>query len=108
MEETIYVTHEMVIKTQRFYTRREFKRCKKDFETITAVKSTALEKYIAVEGTVRVYGYKIEGEGYNNGFYDVFNRRLYTKKEIKSATITPYDSTIIQDNSIISRVLRRG
>ncbi len=108
MQETIYVTHEMLIKTQRFYTKRELKKSKKDFETITSVRSTALEKYVVVEGTIRVYGYKIEGEGYNNGFYDVFNRRLYSKKEIENATITPYDRTFIQDNSILKRVLRRG
>ena len=107
MEETIYVTHEMVIKTQRFYTQRELKKSKKDFETITSIRNTALKKYVVVEGTIRVYGYKIEGDGYNNGFYDVFNRRLYNKREIENATITPYDRTFIQDNSILKRVLRR-
>lgn len=108
MEETIYVTHEMVIKTQIVYTQRELKKTKKDFEIITSIRNTALKKYVVVEGYIRVYGYKIEGEGYNNGFYDVFNRRLYSKKEIENATITPYDRTIIQEKSILSRVLRRG
>lgn len=107
MQETIYVTHEMIIKVRRFFTKREFEKHKKDFEIITSVGNTALEKYVVVEGTIRVYGYKIEGDGYNNGFYDVLNRRLYTKKEIENAEIKPYENTFIQDNSVIKRILKR-
>lgn len=107
MQENIFVTHEMIIKVRRFFTKREFDKHKKDFEEITSVENTALEKYVVVEGTIRVYGYKIEGEGYNNGFYDVFNRRLYTKKEIENAIINPYERTFIQETSVLKRMLKR-
>ena len=38
MQEHINVTHEMLIKTTRIYTLRQFKNCEKDFETICAKK----------------------------------------------------------------------
>ena len=107
MEEYIYVTHEMLIKTIRVYTLKRFKNCEKDFETIISFKKTNTGKHIIAEGLVRLYGYKIEGDGYDCGFYDVFNRRLYTKKEIENATIIEEESTYLQDNSIVSRILKR-
>ena len=40
MQEHIYVTHEMLIKTTRIYTLRQFKNCEKDFETINTFNKT--------------------------------------------------------------------
>ena len=107
MQEHIYVTHEMLIKTTRIYTLRQFKNCEKDFETINTFDKTGTGKHIVVEGYVRVYGYKIEGEGLNCGFYDVFNRRLYSKKDIENATIVEHESTYLHNDTIVSRMLKR-
>lgn len=107
MQEHIYVTHEMLIKTTRIYTLRQFKNCEKDFETINTFNKTGTGKHIVVEGYVRVYGYKIEGEGLNCGFYDVFNRRLYSKKDIENATIVEHESTYLHNDTIVSRMLKR-
>lgn len=107
MQEHIYVTHEMLIKTTRIYTLRQFKNCEKDFEIINTFNKTGTGKHIAVEGYVRVYGYKIEGEGLNCGFYDVFNRRLYSKKDIENATIVEHESTYLHNDTIVSRMLKR-
>lgn len=107
MQEHIYVTHEMLIKTTRIYTLRQYKNCEKDFETINTFNKTGTGKHIVVEGYVRVYGYKIEGEGLNCGFYDVFNRRLYSKKDIENATIVEHESTYLHNDTIVSRMLKR-
>ena len=107
MQEHINVTHEMLIKTTRIYTLRQFKNCEKDFETINTFNKTGTGKHIVVEGYVRVYGYKIEGEGLNCGFYDVFNRRLYSKKDIENATIVEHESTYLHKETIVSRMLKR-
>lgn len=107
MKEHIYVTHEMLIKTTRLYTLSQFKNCDKDFETICSFKKTGTGRHIIVEGYVRLHGYKIDGEGPNSGFYDVFNHKLYTKKEIENATIIEKESTYLEDNSIIARILKR-
>ena len=107
MQENIYVTHEMLIKATRIYTLRQFKNCEKDFETINTINKTGTGKHIVVEGYVRVYGYKIEGEGLNCGFYDVFNRRLYSKKDIENATIVEHESTYFHNDTIVSRMLKR-
>ena len=107
MQEHIYVTHEMLIKTTRLYTLTQFKNCEKDFETVCSFKKTGTGRHIMVEGYVRLYGHKIDGEGPNCGFYDVFNRRLYSKKDIQNATIVEHESTYLHNDTIISRILKR-
>ena len=74
---------------------------------INTFNKTGTGKHIVVEGYVRVYGYKIEGESLNCGFYDVFNRRLYSKKDIENATIVEHESTYLHNDTIVSRMLKR-
>jgi hypothetical protein len=87
MNYPIYITHELIMETTKLYIPRNFKRCKHDFENIKCYRKSALGKFIIVEGTVHLSGYKIAGEGYYSGFFDVINQQFYTKDNIKNAAI---------------------
>ena len=91
MNYTIYITHELIMETTKLYNPRNFKSCERDFENIKSYSRSALGKFIFVTGTVHLYGYKIAGEGYYSGFFDVINQHFYTKDNIKNATIIEHE-----------------
>ena len=107
MSYSIYITHELIMETTRIYSRRNFKNCENDFEKIKSFKKSALGKFIMVEGTVHLYGYKIAGDGYYSGFYDVINQQLYTSDKIKNAIIIEHKSECIYESPLKTKRLRR-
>ena len=107
MNYPIYITHELIMETTKIYNPRNFKKCERDFENIKSYRRTALAKFIVVEGTVNLYGYKIAGEGYYSGFFDVINQQFYTRDNIKNATIIEHESACIYDSPIKPKKLRK-
>ena len=107
MNYQIYITHELFMETTKFYLPKNIKYAKKDFDRIDSVKRTARGKFIAVSGLIHLYGYKIAGEGFYSGFYDVINQQFYTKDNIKDATIIEHETECIYESPVKPKKLRK-
>ena len=107
MSYQIYITHELIMETTKFYIPEEIEYAEKDFDRIDSVKRTARGKFIAVSGLIHLYGYKIAGEGFYSGFYDVINQQFYTKDNIKDATIIEHETECIYESPIKPKKLRK-
>ena len=107
MNYPIYITHELIMETTKFYVPEEVKYAKKDFDRIDSVRRTGLGKFIAVSGLLHLYGYKIAGDGFYSGFYDVINQHFYTKYNIKDATIIEHKSECIYESPVKPKKLRK-
>ena len=97
MNYQINITHELIMETSKTYLPRNVKKAKKDFDRIDSIKKSVRGKFIVVSGLLHLYGYKIAGEGFYNGFYDVINQQFYTKEDIKNATIIEHETECIYE-----------
>ena len=52
MNYPIYITHELIMETTKFYVPEEIKYAEKDFDRIDSIRKTALGNFIAVSGLV--------------------------------------------------------
>ena len=100
MNYPIYITHELIMDTTKLYSPKNIKYAKKDFDKIDSIVKTAGGKFFAVKGLIHLYGYKIAGEGFYSGFYDVINQQFYTKENIKNATIIEHESECIYESPV--------
>ena len=107
MNYPIYITHELIMDTTKFYSSRNIKYAEKDFERIDSITKTARGKFFAVSGLIHLYGYKIAGEGIYSGFYDVINQQYYTRNKIKNATIIEHESECIYESPVKPKKLRK-
>ena len=90
MEKQIYITHELIMKTTKYYSLKQRLIAQKDFddiESLEIVKFANGKKYIKIIGTMHLYGYKIAGDTPYSGFYDVINQQYYSKDNIENAKI---------------------
>ena len=107
MTYNIYLTHELIMETTKFYLPKNIKYSKEDFDRIDSINKTAGGKFFAVSGLIHLYGYKIAGEGIYSGFYDVINQDYYSKDCIKNAKIIEIGTECIYHSAIKPRMLRR-
>ena len=107
MNYQIYITHELIMETTKFYLPKNIKYAKNDFDRINSIEKTARGKFFAVSGLIHLYGYKIAGDGLYSGFYDVINQQFYTKNNIKNATIIEHETECIYESPIKPKKLRR-
>ena len=107
MSYQIYITHELIMETTKFYLPRNIKYAKNDFDRIDFIRKTANGKFVAVNGLLHLYGYKIAGEGFYSGFYDVINQQFYTRDNIKNATIIEHETECIYESPIKPKKLRK-
>ncbi len=91
MDSHIRYTHELISYNQKTYIigqRNIKKRIQRDFERIDNIFNVTLpdgSKALIVNGTVHLYGYKVE----NGGFYDLLHTRYYPEyyEFVKNAEI---------------------
>ena len=102
----IYITHELIMEGSKLYTSLSSKHFKQDFDRIDSISRIDKDDFF-VKGRIHLYGYKIEGEGPYSGFYDVINQQIYTKENIKNATIIEHKDECIYDSPIRPKVLRK-
>ena len=107
MSYQIYITHELIMETTKFYLPRNIKYAKNDFDRIDFIRKTGNGKFVAVNGLLHLYGYKIAGEGFYSGFYDVINQQFYTRDNIKNATIIEHETECIYESPIKPKKLRK-
>ena len=107
MNNSIYITHELIMETSKCYRSKKIKDYKQDFERIDSIELSALKKFVIVKGIVHLYGYKIAGDGPYSGFYDVINQQLYTKDKIKNVKIIEHYSECICEAPVRPRKLRK-
>ena len=91
MSKQIYVTHELVMEANRYYSKRKMKNYKKDFDDIISITQSALGKFYIVKGIVHLFGYKVDKEGVKGGFFDVENQEFYSDNAIKDAILINLD-----------------
>ena len=107
MNYPIYITHELIKETTKLYLPKNIKYAEKDFDRIDSIEKTAGGKFVAVSGLLHLYGYKIAGEGFYSGFYDVINQQFYTKDNIKNATIIEHEAECIYESPVKPKKLRK-
>ena len=107
MNYQIYITHELIKETTKLYLPKNIKYAEKDFDRIDSIEKTAGGKFVAVSGLLHLYGYKIAGEGFYSGFYDVINQQFYTKDNIKNATIIEHEAECIYESPVKPKKLRK-
>ncbi len=91
MDSHIKYTHELISYNQKMYIKGQKnikKRIQRDFERIDNIYNVTLSdgsKALIVNGTVHLYGYKVE----NGGFYDLLHTRYYPEyyEFVKNAEI---------------------
>lgn len=107
MNYQIYITHELIMETTKLYSPENIKYAKKDFDRIDSVERTVKGNFFAVKGLIHLYGYKIAGEGFYSGFYDVINQHFYTRDYIKNATIIEHNAEFIYNSPVEPKKLRK-
>ena len=103
----IYITHELIMETTKFYLPKNIKYAEKDFDQIDSIKKMAKGNFFAVRGLIHLYGYKIAGDSFYSGFYDVINQQYYTKDYIENATIIEHKSECIYNSPVKPKKLRK-
>jgi len=81
MDEIIYITHELMGEDVRYYGVSIKNNLKSKLSDFIEINNMSVEKWasgrkmLRVEGTVRLYGYKVE----DGGFFDLLNLKYYDK-----------------------------
>lgn len=107
MNYPVYITHELIMDVTMPCQRRKIRQCLKNFDNVKSIKKPNFGSLVFIEGTIHLYGYKIAGEGYYSGFFDVINQQFYTRDNIKNATIIEHESEYIYDSPIKPKKLRK-
>ena len=107
MKTDIYITHELIMETSKLYAPNCLKYAKMDFDRIDYIEKSHNGTFHIVHGLIHLYGYKIAGDGYYGGFFDVINQQFYTRDYIKNATIIEHKDECIYTSPVEPRRLRK-